>query len=102
MKPARATKGRRPSPAATRREPASDLLDEMEQQRNLLEMQNEELRKAHADLEVSHQRFSELHEQAPVGYLTFDTHGCIREINTAATNLLGVTRAYVLGKPFVV
>ena len=74
----------------------------MEQQRNLLEMQNEELRKAHADLEVSHQRFSELHEQAPVGYLTFDTHGCIREINTAATNLLGVTRAYVLGKPFVV
>ena len=39
---------------------------------------------------------------APVGCLTFDAHGCIREINTAAAALLGVTRACVIGKPFVV
>ena len=74
----------------------------MEQQRDLLEIQIEELGKAHAALEISHQRFSGLHEQAPVGYLTFDPQGCIRAINTEAIRLLGVGRHSLLGKPFVV
>ncbi len=102
MKPPRAKNGKRLVPAETRTAPPPGLPDEMEQQRNLVEMQNEELRKAHANLEISHQRFLELHEQAPMGYLTFDAHGCIREINAAATTLLGVKRACGIGKPFVV
>src|SRR5258708_4933067 len=82
--------------------PPSDLLAEMERQRDLLEIQNEELSKAHADLEISNQRFSELHEQAPVGYLTFDSQGCVRAINSEAVRLLGVGRLSVIGKPFIV
>ena len=78
------------------------LLAEMERQRNLLELQNEELRKAQAEIEISHQRFSELHEQAPVGFLTFDAQGCIREINMEALRLLGERRTAVIGKPFLV
>ncbi|MEO6787600.1 MAG: PAS domain S-box protein, partial [Chthoniobacteraceae bacterium] len=101
--PARATvaagRNHRPAKAA---DASAALLDEMARQRNQLELQNEELRRAHAKLEISHQRFSELHEQAPVGYLTFDAQGCIRAINVAATALLGVARAYVIGKPFIV
>jgi PAS domain S-box-containing protein len=78
------------------------LLAQMEQQRTLLEIQNEELARAHAALEISHQRFAELHEQAPVGYLTFDAQGCIREINAEAERLLCTRRAIVIGKPFIV
>ena len=80
----------------------SALLAEMEQHRDLLQIQNEELGKAHAALEISHQRFSELHEQAPVGYLTLDRQGCIRAINLEAVRLLGVARHTVIGKPFLV
>jgi len=78
------------------------LLSEMEQQRDLLQMQNEELGRAHAALEISHKRFAELHEQAPVGYLTLDAQGCIRAINAEALRLLAVGKHPAIGKPFVV
>jgi len=80
----------------------SARIAEMKQHRDFLQSQNEKLGKAHAALEISHQRFAELHEQAPVGYLTFDAQGCIRALNTEAVRLLGVVRRTILGKPFVV
>ena len=94
--------GKKPRAGTARLATTSGLLAEMEQQRDLLETQIEELGKAHAALEISHQRFSELHEQAPVGYLTFDAQGCIRAINTEAIRLLGIARHSLIGKPFVV
>ncbi len=78
------------------------MLAALEQQRNLLELQIEELAKAHASLEISHQRFAELHEHAPIGYLTFDSHGCVRDINAEAQRLLCTRRAIAIGKPFIV
>jgi PAS domain S-box-containing protein len=80
----------------------SGLVAAMEQHRDLPQIQNEELGKAHAALEISRQRIAELHEQGPVGYLTFDPQGCIRAVNAEAAKLLGIERRTVIGKPFVV
>lgn len=80
----------------------SDELTRLKQQRNLLEIQNEELARAHAALEVSNQRFADLHENAPVGYLTFDARGSILDMNMEAERLLSVRRTAAIGKPFIV
>ncbi len=65
-----------------------------------LEMQNEELRKAQANLEVAKARYFDLYDLAPVGYCTVSEQGLILEANLTAANLLGDTRAGLLAKPF--
>lgn len=65
-----------------------------------LEMQNRELREAQLRLEETRDRYTELYNFAPVGYLTLDEHSHIHEINLAAALMLGQERARLLGKPF--
>lgn len=67
-----------------------------------LEMQNEELRRAQEELEASRSRYAELYDFAPVGYFTFDKDGLVLEVNLAGSQLLGVERALLLHKPFIV
>ncbi|HEX4946595.1 MAG TPA: PAS domain S-box protein, partial [Blastocatellia bacterium] len=67
-----------------------------------LEMQNRELREARQALEASHQRYVDLYDFAPNGYVTLDEQGVIREINLPGARLLGKERSYLIGKPFVV
>jgi PAS domain S-box-containing protein len=57
-----------------------------------LELQNEELREAQAELEVARARYFDLYDLAPVGYVTLSQLGLILEANLTATELLGVTR----------
>ncbi|MCX6624776.1 MAG: ATP-binding protein [Acidobacteria bacterium] len=57
-----------------------------------LEMQNEELRRAQGELEASRERYFDLYDLAPVGYLTLTEAGLIVEANFVAANLLGGTR----------
>lgn len=54
-----------------------------------LEMQNEELRRAELELEVSRARYFDLFDLAPVGYCTISKKGLILESNLAAATLLG-------------
>ncbi|MBQ0928939.1 response regulator [Ideonella sp. 4Y16] len=58
-----------------------------------LELQNDELRRAQLDLEASRQRWFELYDLAPVGYLTVSEGGLILQANLAAAELLGQPRA---------
>ncbi|MFI3190963.1 hypothetical protein BCS42_13005 [Crenothrix sp. D3] len=80
--------------------PANELLHELYVHQIELEMQNEELRQAQVALEESHDRYIDLYEFAPVGYLTLNTSCMVIEANLAAVTLLGVERAKLLKHHF--
>ena len=73
-----------------------DLVHELGTHQIELEMQNEELRGAQEELEASRSRYADLYDLAPVGYLTFDTRGLIREVNLTGANLLGIPRNHLI------
>jgi two-component system cell cycle sensor histidine kinase/response regulator CckA len=64
-----------------------------------LEMQNEELRRAQEELEVSRARYFDLYDLAPVGYFTLNEKGSILEANLTAAKLLGLARAALVKQP---
>jgi PAS domain S-box-containing protein len=65
-----------------------------------LEVQNEELRQVQLSLEVSRQRYFELYDLAPAGYLALSGQGLILHANLTAATLLGVERHQLEEKPF--
>ncbi|HEY9625457.1 MAG TPA: PAS domain S-box protein [Crinalium sp.] len=64
-----------------------------------LRRQNEELIDAQRHIEVERQRYQDLFEMAPDGYLVTDLEGSIQEANRAAFDLLTVEPRYLIGKP---
>ena len=66
-----------------------------------LEMQNEELRRAQEELELSRNKYSELYDFAPVGYVTIDARGLIEGVNLKGAHLLGIERGLLLKRPFI-
>ncbi|MET3131197.1 PAS domain S-box-containing protein [Oxalobacteraceae bacterium GrIS 1.11] len=96
----REAKMRRPAP----RQPAAPTLAGSPRQLQLyqleLEVQNEALRDARAELEASRDRYRELYDFAPVGYLTLDAGGRVATINLTGAALLGEARESVLGARF--
>lgn len=87
--------GARPSKADTAR-----LLHELEVHQVELQMQNEELRRARAELEAALGRYTALFDFAPIGYFTFSADGTVREANLAGARLLGVDRSALPGVRF--
>ena len=73
------------------------LIHELEIHQVELEMQNRELREAQATLEESRDRYAELYDTAPVGFLTLRGDGTIREINLTAATMIGVERHKLIG-----
>jgi PAS domain S-box-containing protein len=63
-----------------------------------LELQNEELQQARTEVEEALARYADLYELAPVGYLTLDRLGDIRQANLMAARLLGLERSRLLGR----
>jgi len=64
-----------------------------------LEMQNEELRRAQLRLDAQREKYFELFNLAPVGYLTLNDEGVIGDANLTAARLLGVDRQLLVGQP---
>jgi len=62
-----------------------------------LEMQQDELLQARAELEESLDLYTELYDFAPLGYLMIDREGVIRKANLAGSKLLGVNRSRLKG-----
>src|SRR5437763_1507995 len=54
------------------------------------------------ELEAAIQRYVDLFDFAPIGYVTFDRVRRIEEINVTATRLVGRPRKHLIGAPFVV
>ena len=86
-------------PELTSPEETKRLFHELQLYQIELEMQNEELRLAQEDLDASQSRYFDLYDLAPVGYLTIDESGLIKEANLAAASMLGVTRSLLIKKP---
>ncbi len=66
-----------------------------------LEMQQEELLQSRDDLEKGLERYTELYDFAPVGYLTLARDSTILEVNLTATRMVGVERSLLKGARFV-
>ena len=90
----------RHSPAAPAARPVEELLHELQVRQIELEIQNENLRQTQELLEASRNRYADLFEFAPVGYLTLDANGFISEINLTGATLLGVERKQLLQRRF--
>src|SRR5262249_45258508 len=74
-------------------------VEEMRAAEEELRQQNDELREARLAVEVERQRYRDLFEFAPDGYLVTDAAGMIREVNRAASELLGMPADFLGGKP---
>jgi len=73
--------------------PMDFMLHELLVHKVELEMQVEELKRAHAEMEEARNRYAEYYEFAPVGYFSISREGLISEINMTGAALLGVQRA---------
>jgi PAS domain S-box-containing protein len=77
-----------------------DRVDALQTLQLQWEAQNEELRRAHRELEKASGRYSDLYNFAPVGYLTLSRSHLIAEANVTAGQLLGMPHRQLVGKPF--
>lgn len=74
------------------------FVQELEVHRVELEIQNQQLTEAQLAAEESKDRYRQLYESAPIGYLTLDPDGVIVAANLCASELLGLPRARLLGR----
>lgn len=80
---------------------AKELIHQLQVYQVELEIQNEELRDTQEKLLISRDHLSHLYHQAPVGYISVDKYGIIREVNQRWLNMLQMTIDECMGKPLV-
>jgi two-component system cell cycle sensor histidine kinase/response regulator CckA len=79
-------------------EDAPGLVHELEVHRVELEIQNEELLRSRAELELALARYTALYDAAPVGFVTLSANGTIREANIAAAAIVGRVPAELIDR----
>jgi len=86
-------------PAATVEE-SQRLVHELQVHQIELELQNQELQEARTELEMGLERYADLYDFAPMGYLTLARDGAIQDVNLTGARLLGMVRSRVVGARF--
>ncbi|WP_317065972.1 sensor histidine kinase [Methanoculleus caldifontis] len=76
------------------------LCNELEVHQVELELQNEALRELQHNLQISEEKYRDLYDFAPIGYITLNADGQIRETNLMAASLLGEPRASLVNQRF--
>lgn len=109
----RASTGGSPKKARTRTasKPKEQAVEQMEDAKKLmymlelnqieLEHQNQELRIAEEELEVSRNKYVNLFDFSPAPLFVLDMDGIIKEANLCASEMLGIGRSKLIGKRFV-
>jgi len=73
-------------------EKALNLIHELQVHQVELEIQNEELKNAREDLAQARDRYRDLYDYAPVGYLSLNKHNIVKEANITVCQMLGLRR----------
>ncbi|MDO8543852.1 MAG: PAS domain S-box protein [Opitutaceae bacterium] len=76
------------------------LLQELQIHQIELELQNEELKQAKAEVDAGLEKYTDLYDFAPVGYFSLDEQGLILEVNLTGAALLGMERSRVTSRGF--
>lgn len=76
------------------------ILYELQVHQIELEMQNEELQRTYQELEESRNKYLDLYDFAPIGYLTLDENNLILEVNLTLAKLLDISRHNLIKKRF--
>ena len=77
-----------------------ELIEELKTHQIELELQNGELRSSQTEIDSLQEKYFDLFDTAPAGYLILDEHGSILEANLTAADMLGVERRHLVGTPF--
>jgi PAS domain S-box-containing protein len=88
------------SDAVLSHEEAIVLVHELQVHQIELEMQNEELAQTREEAEALRDQYIDLYDFAPVGYVTLDPTGIIREVNLTGSLLLSMNRQSLIGARF--
>ena len=82
------------------KEALAELVHELKVHQEELSAQNHQLIETQSALEESRDRYVDLYDFAPIGYMTIDPSGMIREMNLTAAGVLGRERGKIVGLPF--
>lgn len=83
-------------------EQLNNSLEELHVAEEELLQQNEQLVEYQQEIEKERQRYQELFDFAPDGYIVTDIHGKILEANQAALQLLGIDKVRLIGKLLII
>jgi PAS domain S-box-containing protein len=83
-----------------RPEALTSLLHELQVQQQELTAQNNQLIATQRALEDSRDRYADLYDFAPIGFMTLDASGIVLEINLTGASLLRSERGRIIGLPF--
>ena len=82
------------------RETLGELIHELQVFQEELTAQNNQLLETQHALEESRDRYVDLYDFAPIGFMTISVSGVIREINLTGAALLQRERSKIIGLPF--